>query len=82
MLTVDDLHHRTCIFMGSQGEWSMSQARLPAPRYAHQFVFDSVSNCHYMFGGNLGNETAPKPQASMRLDDFWKLKVALLSECC
>ena len=28
-----------------------------------------------MFGGNLGNEAAPKPQASMRLDDFWKLKV-------
>ena len=28
-----------------------------------------------MFGGNLGKETAPKPQASMRLDDFWKLRV-------
>ena len=30
-----------------------------------------------MFGGNLGNEAPPKPQASMRLDDFWKLKVTM-----
>ena len=28
-----------------------------------------------MFGGNPGNEAAAKAQSSMRLDDFWKLKV-------
>lgn len=68
----------TCLLSGSQKEWSPSHTQLPPPRYAHQFVFDSVASCHYMFGGNLGNETAPKPQASMRLDDFWKLKVYII----
>lgn len=68
--------HRTCIFTGNQGGWPTAHAtRVPAPRYAHQFIFDTAANCHYMFGGNLGNDPAPKPQASMRLDDFWRLKV-------
>lgn len=72
---------RTCIFTGNQSGWSAAHARVPAPRYAHQFIFDSTANCHYMFGGNLGNDPAPKPQASMRLDDFWRLKVCRWESC-
>ena len=60
---------------GDQTDWCPAAAALPAPRYAHQLVFDPSTQSHYMFGGNLGNEVPPSPQASMRLDDFWKLKV-------
>ncbi|CAI8048563.1 Muskelin [Geodia barretti] len=65
----------TCVLSGDQRDWCPAAAALPAPRYAHQLVFDPSTQSHYMFGGNLGNEVPPSPQASMRLDDFWKLKL-------
>nr|CAB3263857.1 muskelin-like [Phallusia mammillata] len=43
----------------------------PCPRYAHQLVYDSSRQVHYMFGGNPGKTAQPK----LRLDDFWRLKL-------
>jgi hypothetical protein len=43
----------------------------PCARFAHQFVYDSQSRVHYLFGGNPG-EGRP---AEERLDDFWLLRL-------
>ena len=48
-----------------------SSSAMPAPRYAHQFVYDTVQKVHYMFGGNPGRSKT----GQMRLDDLWKLSV-------
>ena len=48
---------------------------LPSPRYAHQFVYDTARNVHYMFGGNPGRTKS----GDMRLDDLWKLSVSVPS---
>ena len=45
------------------------------PRFAHQFVYDPVQDVYFMFGGNPGTNPSKPSQISMRLDDFWQLKV-------
>jgi hypothetical protein len=70
----------SCVYrhemMGSSF-WLISQSKnkLPCPRFGHQFVYDHVHQIHYLFGGNPGNNKQP----SMRLDDFWLLKLARMS---
>ncbi|EGG07447.1 uncharacterized protein MELLADRAFT_48111 [Melampsora larici-populina 98AG31] len=44
-------------------------ANAPPPRYAHQMVFDELTNHHYVFGGN------PEGVSELRLGDFWRLKL-------
>lgn len=48
---------------------SMPADEEPCPRFAHQFVYDPVSQTHYLFGGNPG-DSSPSDE---RLDDFWSL---------
>ncbi|KAG0236670.1 Muskelin 1, intracellular mediator containing kelch motif [Actinomortierella wolfii] len=43
----------------------------PAPRYAHQLVYDDVNEVQYLFGGNPGEQG----NMSKRLDDFWELRL-------
>ncbi|CAG9114445.1 unnamed protein product [Plutella xylostella] len=48
-----------------------ARAREPRPRFAHQLVLDVNRKVHYLFGGNPGNEGAPR----LRLDDLWALEL-------
>ena len=54
----------------SRDKWtrisSPSTIRPPA-RFAHQFVYDPLTQSHFLFGGNPGNPLDP----SARLDDLW-----------
>lgn len=44
-----------------------SSASRPSARFAHQLVYDPLTQSHFLFGGNPGNASDP----SARLDDFW-----------
>ncbi|KAH8270798.1 hypothetical protein KR018_005078 [Drosophila ironensis] len=57
----------TDVLGASKGDGSYE----PCPRYAHQLVYDDVTNTHYLFGGNPG--ICQQPQ--LRLDDFWLLRL-------
>ena len=64
----------------------------PSPRYAHQFVYDSVNKVHFLFGGKQDGKDgasvhgAPKPP-DRRLGDLWQLNLErfplekLLKQC-
>ncbi len=54
--------------------WQKQQYIEPRPRYAHEFVFDTVNRVHFLFGGNPGSEMG-REDAS-RLGDFWRLTLA------
>uniref|UniRef100_A0AAG5D179 Muskelin N-terminal domain-containing protein n=1 Tax=Anopheles atroparvus TaxID=41427 RepID=A0AAG5D179_ANOAO len=41
----------------------------PCPRYAHQIVYDTTNQVHFLFGGNPGTNS------NVRLDDFWVLRL-------
>ena len=43
----------------------------PPARFAHQIVYDSASQTHFLFGGNPGTPSDP----SARLDDLWAAKM-------
>ncbi|KAI9033534.1 Muskelin N-terminus-domain-containing protein [Phycomyces nitens] len=43
----------------------------PLPRFAHQFVYDSTTKVHYLFGGNPGH----LENSTERLGDFWELRL-------
>ncbi|KAH9814841.1 hypothetical protein DFH28DRAFT_894055 [Melampsora americana] len=43
----------------------------PPPRFAHQMVFDELTNHHYVFGGN----PADSDNEPIRLGDFWRLNL-------
>lgn len=49
--------------------YSVGYDRLPPPRYAHQFVYNSKSETYYLYGGNSGSDP------DSRLDDFWQLTI-------
>ena len=44
----------------------------PIPRFAHQLIYDSKTKAHYLFGGNPGDASNP----TLRLDDFWELRLS------
>lgn len=44
-------------------------ANAPPPRFAHQMVYDELTNHHYVFGGN------PADSEPIRLGDFWRLSL-------
>ena len=44
----------------------------PCPRFAHQLVYDDMNKIQYLFGGNPGEPT----NMSVRLDDFWSLRLS------
>lgn len=53
----------------NKGDWARPGETEPAPRYAHQMVYDPVRKCQMLFGGNPGDPVNPRA----RLDDFWEL---------
>ncbi|RCH82565.1 Muskelin 1, intracellular mediator containing kelch motif [Rhizopus stolonifer] len=55
----------------SQDYWQRQKHIEPQPRYAHQFVYHSSSNTHFIFAGHPGDATQPE----LRLNDFWKLRL-------
>ncbi|XP_064400572.1 muskelin-like [Halichondria panicea] len=63
-----------CVSQGDQ-----SCATHPLPRYAHQFLYNHSKDVYYMFGGNPGPPSKSLP-SSMRMDDFWELKLVSLSK--
>uniref|UniRef100_A0A182NNJ1 F5/8 type C domain-containing protein n=1 Tax=Anopheles dirus TaxID=7168 RepID=A0A182NNJ1_9DIPT len=48
---------------------SQTTCHEPCPRYAHQIVYDSTNQVHFLFGGNPGTNS------NVRLDDFWVLRL-------
>lgn len=48
-----------------------NQESEPAPRFAHQLVYDMQTKTHYLFGGNPGVRNSP----TQRLGDFWRLLI-------
>ncbi|XP_053672386.1 muskelin [Anopheles nili] len=48
---------------------SQTACHEPCPRYAHQIVYDSTNQVHFLFGGNPGTNS------NVRLDDFWVLRL-------
>uniref|UniRef100_A0A182PSZ4 F5/8 type C domain-containing protein n=1 Tax=Anopheles epiroticus TaxID=199890 RepID=A0A182PSZ4_9DIPT len=48
---------------------SQNTCHEPCPRYAHQIVYDSTNQVHFLFGGNPGTNS------NVRLDDFWVLRL-------
>lgn len=48
-----------------------NQVGKPPARFAHQIVYDSSTQTHFLFGGNPGKPTDP----SARLDDLWAAKM-------
>ncbi|XP_052862317.1 muskelin isoform X4 [Anopheles cruzii] len=48
---------------------NQSPCHEPCPRYAHQIVYDTTNQVHFLFGGNPGTNS------NLRLDDFWVLKL-------
>ena len=51
---------------------SIIDQKAPMPRFSHQFIYHSIRNEFYVFGGN------PNPPFSVlktRLNDLWKLKI-------
>uniref|UniRef100_A0A2M4BCX4 Putative muskelin n=2 Tax=Anopheles marajoara TaxID=58244 RepID=A0A2M4BCX4_9DIPT len=48
---------------------NQSTCHEPCPRYAHQIVYDSTNQVHFLFGGNPGTNS------NVRLDDFWVLRL-------
>ncbi|KAF9426170.1 Muskelin 1, intracellular mediator containing kelch motif [Podila epigama] len=59
------------IFQNSNPELGEPSEPEPAPRYAHQLVYDDVNEVQYLFGGNPGEQG----NQSKRLDDFWELRL-------
>ncbi|KAF9548799.1 Muskelin 1, intracellular mediator containing kelch motif [Mortierella hygrophila] len=59
------------IFQNSSPELGEPSEPEPAPRYAHQLVYDDVNEVQYLFGGNPGEQG----NMSKRLDDFWELRL-------
>lgn len=53
------------------------QSDWPVPRCAHSFVCDWIHHNFYMFGGNPSAGHRSNSNWTMRLDDFWKLQVAV-----
>ncbi|ORX50570.1 hypothetical protein DM01DRAFT_1384804 [Hesseltinella vesiculosa] len=41
----------------------------PCPRFAHQMVYDPITQTQFIFGGNPGDQEC----SNKRLDDFWQL---------
>ncbi|XP_058054981.1 muskelin isoform X4 [Anopheles bellator] len=48
---------------------NQSPCHEPCPRYAHQIVYDTTNQVHFLFGGNPGTNS------NLRLDDFWVLRL-------
>nr|XP_040229116.2 muskelin isoform X1 [Anopheles coluzzii] len=48
---------------------SQNTCHEPCPRYAHQIVYDTTNQVHFLFGGNPGTNS------NVRLDDFWVLRL-------
>ncbi|KAG7301316.1 hypothetical protein JYU34_014246 [Plutella xylostella] len=71
------VHNALWVFSLRRLTWSClyrserARAREPRPRFAHQLVLDVNRKVHYLFGGNPGNEGAPR----LRLDDLWALEL-------
>ncbi|KAG0372239.1 hypothetical protein BGX24_000520 [Mortierella sp. AD032] len=59
------------IFQNSSPELGEPSEPEPAPRYAHQLVYDDINEVQYLFGGNPGEQG----NMSKRLDDFWELRL-------
>ncbi|KAF9904273.1 Muskelin 1, intracellular mediator containing kelch motif [Linnemannia zychae] len=59
------------IFQNSSPELGEPSEPEPAPRYAHQLVYDDINEVQYLFGGNPGEQG----NQSKRLDDFWELRL-------
>ncbi|KAF9172613.1 Muskelin 1, intracellular mediator containing kelch motif [Mortierella sp. AD010] len=59
------------IFQNSNPELGEPNEPEPAPRYAHQLVYDELNEVQYLFGGNPGEQA----NMSKRLDDFWELRL-------
>lgn len=57
---------------GSNGKRNSFGSPTPAPRFAHQFVYDHVRKIHYLFGGNPNQDCV----SEIRLNDLWSLKLA------
>ena len=51
--------------------WKQMDEKEPCPRFAHQLVYDTKNKVQYLFGGNPGEVS----NMSLRLDDFWSLKL-------
>lgn len=51
--------------------WKEMNSVEPCPRFAHQLVYDHVARVQYLFGGNPGEQS----NMSLRLDDFWSLRL-------
>lgn len=59
------------VFQNSSPELGEPSEPEPAPRYAHQLVYDDINEVQYLFGGNPGEQG----NMSKRLDDFWELRL-------
>lgn len=61
----------TCFYTSDSHGGSSNGMAAPQPcaRYAHQITYDSMSKCHFLFGGNPGQSSNPQ----RRLDDYWRL---------
>jgi hypothetical protein len=74
---VYNLEHEkwSCVYQNENADmeyWKSMDMVEPCPRYAHQVVYDPKNQAHYLFGGNSGDTK----NSSVRLDDFWSLKLS------
>ena len=58
MVTSHDHLHRSCIFQSPQAVWHHTHSSLPAPRYAHQFIYDHVHKVWLRLSGSAVSDSA------------------------
>jgi hypothetical protein len=65
----------------ASGKWIRVQslqpnaADTPAPRFAHQMVYDPATKTHYLFGGNPSTFAEVDALPKSRLGDLWTLQL-------